>query len=1091
MKKLLILAAIAALSFVTACSKEEEQIDDVTSATRQKVTISATLTDPTTKVEYSANGTGLSLVWDDEDKLLVVNHDSPGTDAQYFTIDTETVGTKTARFSGVLPAGATSYDVSVVHATSDYSAQIQLQDDDMEHLEYVASAINVTDISNVTLDELSGILGITALLPESVTGTVTSVEITAYDKTDPAMGTPSNIFFGGNTLTVTLDSQTDVESDNILKLYATIPGRNDVFNNTSLVIKFNTNVATHSVYTRYVELKDNLTLDAGKFHTLKINCSNTDKHAGKADADGTSAEKAYLVGDKYQMKAMRSLMPLNAKTYFKMVADIDLDNEAWTALNYDENFKREIDFDGQNHVISKLSASGTYASFTGVLYGTLKNVIFDNATISGSSKKGVVAGFLGTTGIPAICENVIVRNSTVSGSGYSGGFAGHVRTIKSVTGCSVINTTVSTTNGHVGGFAAYTDITGDDKYEVPTRFIDCHVVDVTVSQEYASATSNLSTGGFLGGANTGNEFTGCTVKATVTANKAAIRDVGGFVGKVSYACPTFRDCHVLEGSSVEGKGGHVAGFAGYSLVAASYTGCSSAAIVKNESEYTGGFVGYSDGASSYVNCYASGNVSTYKHGGGFVGLAENSSFTDCYYTGGTVTEKASGKSQSGGFCGYTTFGTSFRGCYVKNATFTSTSGTYVGGFVGQLGYTYNGSNNILLTQCHVEGTTVTGSTNCGGFVGVQYDNISSSYVSGGSVTARNAHCGGFSGFVQNANLTNCYSTTTVNGGSYAQIGGMAGIVYTSDISYCYASGSVSGTGADVGAFVGQFAVQGSGAPATASNCIAWTSGSLPFAANNTVGATVTNCYTGNTGSVSAQATALGWPTAYWDLNNAAPVLLATPNRIKAIFIGDSITWQWATIDRSIAQSSLLIPIDPLPSYMTVSGSNVIVDFHPGFFTGNGYLDKGVSGQNTTQMLTRFQKDIVALNPQVVVIMGGTNDLAQGVSKEDIVSNISAMAQMASEAGIKVILCTVTPCNESYSRLSNPKTKGAHIITLNGMLQDVATANGYTWCDYWSALVADDGLALHPNYCLYDRLHPGPDGYDVMEPIVKSLIDGLI
>ena len=107
------------------------------------------------------------------------------------------------------------------------------------------------------------------------------------------------------------------------------------------------------------------------------------------------------------------------------------------------------------------------------------------------------------------------------------------------------------------------------------------------------------------------------------------------------------------------------------------------------------------------------------------------------------------------------------------------------------------------------------------------------------------------------------------------------------------------------------------------------------------------------------------------------------------------------------------------------------------------------------------------------------------------SKISSMSEMADEAGIKVILCTVTPCNESYSRLSNPKTKGAHIITLNGMLKDYADSKGFSWCDYWSHLVADDGLALHPNYCLYDKLHPGPAGYDVMEGIIKPLIDGLL
>ena len=174
--------------------------------------------------------------------------------------------------------------------------------------------------------------------------------------------------------------------------------------------------------------------------------------------------------------------------------------------------------------------------------------------------------------------------------------------------------------------------------------------------------------------------------------------------------------------------------------------------------------------------------------------------------------------------------------------------------------------------------------------------------------------------------------------------------------------------------------------------------------------------------------------------------------------------------------------------MTVSGDNVTTRFHPGFFTGNGYLDKGVSGQNTTQMLTRFQEDVIDLNPQVVVIMGGTNDLAQGVTKDQIVANIAAMAEMAKDAGIKVVICTVTPCNDSYSRLNDPKTKGAHIITLNGMLEEYTASKGFAWCDYWSSLVAEDGLALDAKYWLYDHLHPNPDAYTVMEGIVKPIID---
>ena len=90
----------------------------------------------------------------------------------------------------------------------------------------------------------------------------------------------------------------------------------------------------------------------------------------------------------------------------------------------------------------------------------------------------------------------------------------------------------------------------------------------------------------------------------------------------------------------------------------------------------------------------------------------------------------------------------------------------------------------------------------------------------------------------------------------------------------------------------------------------------------------------------------------------------------------------------------------------------------------------------------------------------------------------------------MVLCSVTPCNDNYSRLS-PKNKGPHIVELNGMIKEYVDSKGFTYCNYWPALVDDDQLALHPNYRLYDNLHPGPDGYDVMEAIIKPIIDSLI
>ena len=103
------------------------------------------------------------------------------------------------------------------------------------------------------------------------------------------------------------------------------------------------------------------------------------------------------------------------------------------------------------------------------------------------------------------------------------------------------------------------------------------------------------------------------------------------------------------------------------------------------------------------------------------------------------------------------------------------------------------------------------------------------------------------------------------------------------------------------------------------------------------------------------------------------------------------------------------------------------------------------------------------NPDSLIWDNSNNDY---YFKSYNVTNIAAMAEMADAAGIKVIICTVTPNNDTYSRLNDPKTKGAHIITLNGMLKEYTDSQGFTWCNYWSSLVAEDGLAMDAKYWLY-------------------------
>ena len=97
------------------------------------------------------------------------------------------------------------------------------------------------------------------------------------------------------------------------------------------------------------------------------------------------------------------------KFYACLIADVDASGIVWTPLNAGGSFHKYIDFDGKGHTISNLKASGTYASFAGVVYGSIRNVTFSNATINGgSSNCGVVGGFLGTNGLPGSCENVVL-----------------------------------------------------------------------------------------------------------------------------------------------------------------------------------------------------------------------------------------------------------------------------------------------------------------------------------------------------------------------------------------------------------------------------------------------------------------------------------------------------------------------------------------------------------------------------------------------------------------------------------------------------------------------------------------------------------
>jgi lysophospholipase L1-like esterase len=157
------------------------------------------------------------------------------------------------------------------------------------------------------------------------------------------------------------------------------------------------------------------------------------------------------------------------------------------------------------------------------------------------------------------------------------------------------------------------------------------------------------------------------------------------------------------------------------------------------------------------------------------------------------------------------------------------------------------------------------------------------------------------------------------------------------------------------------------------------------------------------------------------------------------------------------------------------------------FPGKPYINRGISGQTTPQMVLRFRQDVIALQPKVVVILAGTNDIAGNTGPEtleQIEDNLASMADLAHANGIRVVLCSITP---AFDYPWQPGlTPAPKIDLINAWLRGYALAKGYVYVDYHSAMKdARDGL---PAALSRDGVHPLPAGYAVMAPLVEAGIE---
>jgi len=184
-----------------------------------------------------------------------------------------------------------------------------------------------------------------------------------------------------------------------------------------------------------------------------------------------------------------------------------------------------------------------------------------------------------------------------------------------------------------------------------------------------------------------------------------------------------------------------------------------------------------------------------------------------------------------------------------------------------------------------------------------------------------------------------------------------------------------------------------------------------------------------------------------------------PGEKRVVFYGNSITEKWALL-------------------------------FPTMFPRGPYVGRGISGQTTPQMLIRFRQDVVALEPAVVVILAGTNDIAEntGPSTQAMIeNNLKSMVEIAKANNIRIVLCSVLPASRYKWRPG--LQPGPKIVSLNAWMRDFAARHNIVYVDYYSAMV-NENQGMKPELS-DDGVHPNEAGYRVMAPLVEAAISHAI
>ncbi|HEY4355772.1 MAG TPA: SGNH/GDSL hydrolase family protein [Acidobacteriaceae bacterium] len=200
--------------------------------------------------------------------------------------------------------------------------------------------------------------------------------------------------------------------------------------------------------------------------------------------------------------------------------------------------------------------------------------------------------------------------------------------------------------------------------------------------------------------------------------------------------------------------------------------------------------------------------------------------------------------------------------------------------------------------------------------------------------------------------------------------------------------------------------------------------------------------------------------------------------------------RWAQLDR-FRDANAKLPADA-PGRVVFYGDSITEGWpkRSGFFPGKAYVNRGISGQTTSQMVMRLQQDVIDLHPAAVVILAGINDIAQNqgpISMEDIEANLSSMILRSQAAGIHVIMTSVLPAADfPWRKGLQPAPK---VQQLNAWLSAFCAQHHVTYVDYYSAMADADG-GMKPGLSS-DGVHPTAQGYAIMEPLAEAAIESTL